>query len=530
MLFGACLLMLGTTCANFRQVFTAPGKVFFVDADCYSRMTRVRAVCEHPGLVLDHHDFENAPSGTRPHTTVPLDYSIALLRALLRPLYADQALDLAGAWISPLLGVLTLLGLGYAWMEDGSIGRYFGLLLIAASPILAHGFELGRPDHQSLILTCIAFALAAEWRLWRQSTLVWGMISGISWAVGLWTSLYEPLILLILVAVAAAIWNRATVRRRERLPGVLLCGVILLLALWIEGWRVGAAPGFGQASGAGYFVAWTHQIGELGSVPPWTWTLYAWSGLGLLAAPVLLFLNRGGNRPVARANILLLLAVFALTCWQLRWGYLLPLVYALSLPWQFDAISPPRHRAIWVALLFGLWPTAQEWHARLSPTPAMSANLAEQRTDAALLQDAAAFIADASAQRPALGEPPADTILAPWWHSPALAYWSRQPAVAGSSHEALPGTVDAARFFLATDARQAAEILRHRRVRWVVAYEPARVQTTSASLLNLDPLPTRFLELALYERPEIVPRFLHLVFVNQYFKIYEVQVGSLPHE
>ena len=523
-------LTIAAVSANFRQIFVEPGRVFFVDADCYSRMTRVRAVCAEPGLVPKQHAFENAPFGTRPHTTVPFDYATAGLRAVLRPFWGERALDLAGAWISPLLGCLTVAGV-WCWGERGRLpGRWLVLALLGASPILAHGFSLGRPDHQSLILACMALALAAEWQLWSGQSCGWGIASGVAWAVGLWTSLYEPLLLLALVLVAALVWNRAVFRQKARLPGLIVGGVILLLALGVEGWRIGGVPGFGEGEGAEYFSAWTRQIGELTSLPPWSPVLYGWTGLGLLAAPGLLWLNRGASRATARANLFLLAAVFSLTCWQVRWGYFLPLVYALSLPWQFGAL-PPRWRAVaGVALVLGLWPMIHEWSGRLFPTPEAQANLAEQRADATQLRAAADFIAQTAAQNPPADDPPATTILAPWWLSPPLAYWSGQPAVAGSSHEALAGTVEVARFLLATDARQAAEILRRRRVRWVVAYEPSRVQGTSADLLGVHPPPSRFMDLALYQRPEVAPRFLHLVCVNPYFKIYEVRVGSLPHE
>ncbi len=526
----ASLLALGAMCANFQQVFSTPGKVYFVDADCYARMTRVRSVCGQPGLVLKHHDFENSPFGTRPHTTVPLDDATAWLRLALRPFYGERALDLAGAWISPLFGFLTIVAIWH-WSEQGRLpGRQLALLVLAASPILAHGFELGRPDHQSLVLLCMALALAAEWQLWRHPTRGWGIVSGVAWAVGLWTSLYEPVILLVLIIIAGAIWHRAAFRECARLPGVVIGGGILLFALLVEGWRIDSAPGFGEGVGAEFFAAWTRQIGELASVPPWSATLYGWSGLALLVAPGLLVLRRGEDRGVARANLLLLVAVFLLTCWQVRWGYFLPLVYALSLPWQFSALPTRWRLPFGLIIVVGLTPMAREWSARLHPSSERLENLAEQRTDAALLRDAAVFIGQAAAQRPSTDDPPAAGVLAPWWLSPPLAYWSGQPALAGSSHEALPGTVDTARFFMATDARLAAGILRRRRVRWVVAYDPARVQGTSASLLGLDPPPARFMDLALYQRPEVAPRYLHLVFVNQYFKIYEVQVNSLPHE
>ena len=522
-------LALAAACANYRQVFSENGGVYFVDADCYSRMTRVRMVCAHPGEVIREHRFENYPFGTDPHTTVPFDYAIYALRLVLQPWYGVRALDLAGAWISPLLGLATIFAV-WLWAERAQMpGRSFGLLILAASPIVAHGFDLGRPDHQSLIFLCMAVSLAAEWQLWLGPSRGWGIVSGAAWALGLWTSLYEPTVLLALVLAAALIWNRPALLQRARLPGLVIGGGILLVALGIEGWRISAPPGFGENGAAEYFAAWSRQIGELASLPPWSPTLYAWTGLGLLVAPVLLLLDRGPEKPLARANLLLLLAVFAMTCWQVRWGYFLPLVYALSLPWQIVAI-PARWRPVAVALLvLGLWPMASEWWTRLHPAPALIESLAEQRTDAVLLRETAAFIRQNAAQTPAPADnSPAAGILAPWWLSPALVYWSGEPALAGSSHESLPGIVDVARFYTTADAQIAAAVLRRRRVRWVVAYEPDRVLRTAAPLLGLTKISTRAMGLLLYQHPEAAPSFLRLALVNPYFKIYEVQVGSLP--
>jgi hypothetical protein len=69
-------------------------------------------------------------------------------------------------------------------------------------------------------------------------------------------------------------------------------------------------------------------------------------------------------------------------------------------------------------------------------------------------------------------------FLAPWWHSPKLAYWSGQPGVAGTSHQSLAGTVDSARVFLAEKPGEAAAILRERGVRWVVI-DDAQIEGTN---------------------------------------------------
>ena len=156
-------LILVTRCANYGDVFFG-GQINFIDADCYARMTRARICFERPGTIVRRHDFENFPIGTSPHTTAPFDYLIAAIAAGLTPV-SKNALDLAGAVVSPLLSVA--LGIFLCWWTRKMRVRFRWALLIlyAASPILAHGFALGRPDHQSLLITLITVALCAEWSL-----------------------------------------------------------------------------------------------------------------------------------------------------------------------------------------------------------------------------------------------------------------------------------------------------------------------------------------------------------------------------
>ena len=155
------ILILATRCANYQDVFVA-GNIYFTDADCYARMTRVRMCSEHPGLIVRHHDFENFPAGTTPHTTAPLDYLILALSMLLKP-FTAHSLDLAGALISP---SLALLGGWFLWWWSVKFRyRWITLIVYAISPILVHGTELGRPDHQSLLILLVTVAICAEWSL-----------------------------------------------------------------------------------------------------------------------------------------------------------------------------------------------------------------------------------------------------------------------------------------------------------------------------------------------------------------------------
>jgi hypothetical protein len=67
-------------------------------------------------------------------------------------------------------------------------------------------------------------------------------------------------------------------------------------------------------------------------------------------------------------------------------------------------------------------------------------------------------------------------ILAPWWLSPGLLYFSGQPIVAGSSHCGISGIVDTAKFYTATSWEDAERILKERQVRWIVVWDDPRYE------------------------------------------------------
>jgi len=501
-----CLLTLVTRCHNLRDVFIR-GHLYFLDADCYSRMTRVRMIAEHQGRVVKHHDFENWPQGVDTHTTAPLDYMILGLAWIVdcglriadwkgESVLRGQTLDLAGALISPLIGLAgTLFLVLWFWALRF---RFWGmaLLLYAVSPILVHGTLLGRPDHQSLLMLTLMVAIGAELALAgrggeeipRGSKRFWGLISGAAWALSLWVSLYEPLILLGATLALWLVFDRRGLCARERAPGLAAFVVILAAALLIDGWRI-EPP---NAVIREYFPNWERAIGELSHLDPRSPLLYQWLGWMVVAAPVLMILMRKTDRR-ALPSLALLAVLIGLTIWQIRWGYFLGVFYVMALPFQMPAWRRPwLARLVFVA---ALWPVARSWDADLFPDESVRERVAIQRAENVHLRDVVL---------PMAGEGP---FLAPWWLSPAIAYWSGDPGVGGSSHEGLPGIVDTARFFLAATPKQAVAILRARGVRWVLADDADRMIGNSALVLGVQP-PERPLARILAENAGDAPSFL----------------------
>jgi len=479
-----------TRCFNYSDVF-AGDQINFLDADCYARMTRARICFEHPGTIVRRHDFENFPIGTSPHTTAPFDYLIVGTAAALQPL-SNHGLDLAGAIVSPLLAIA--LGIFFCWWTRRMQLQFrWGLLLLyALSPILAHGFALGRPDHQSLALALVAVALCGEWALAREPSPNWSLLAGVSWALAMWVSVYEPLILFALMIVLRA----RTIFAPYRRIGWIAFVAIIAIALAVER-RIPWSPNSEIMLG---LKNWSGTIGELVHVPWASAVWFQWCGWLLLLTPLVFWRIRENPRWFVTV---LLVATFLLTIWQARWAYFFTLLFAFVVPEILNAL---RNRIVAsISFAIALFPIAQAWDRTLSDEE--RGRRSENKTELIELRSIAQTIDG--------------PFLAPWWFSPALTYWSRQPAVAGSSHESISGIIDSAKFFAAEDDATARAICAHRDVKWVVSYDSERLAQNTAAILG-NTIASRALVYVLDRNPSRAPSFLHLVEQTGRFKTYRV--------
>jgi hypothetical protein len=500
------VLILAARCANYQDVFVA-GNVYFTDADCYARMTRARMCEKTPGLIIRHHDFENFPGGTTPHTTAPLDYLILALSILLKP-FTTHAFDVGGALISPLLA---LLGGWFLWWWSRRMKFRYGwvmLILYAISPILVHGTELGRPDHQSLLMLPMTIAICAEWRLRHGPTAGWSALSGIAWGLAVWISAYESLVLFFIVIVVSALEDRKAIFAKYRRIGWSCFVLIVASALLIEQ-RIPAISIFRSNE---IFKNWARTIGELAHVSPANPVWFRWAGYMIAVAPILLWLfirKRKDGVPGGRALpfYVLLIATYFLTIWQARWAYFFVLIFAIALSTLLEPIK--SRAAVSIAFILSIFPVLRDWDARLWPNEGEFARRIEQRNESIQLRELAIN----------LRSPETRPFLAPWWLSPAIAYWSGQPGVAGSSHESLEGIEQSARFFLSQDWQTARRILENRGVAWVIAYDFERVARNSSAILGLG-VPQYPLCSVLDRTPAQMPRFLVFSVQNGAGKLY----------
>ena len=456
-------------------------------------MTRARICFEHPGTIVRRHDFENFPKGISPHTTAPFDYLIVALATPLMPM-SKNALDLAGAIVSPLLSMA--LGIFLCWWTRKMAlqFRWGFLILYGISPMLAHGFALGRPDHQSLLITLIAVALCAEWTFTRQATRRWGIVIGASWALSLWVSLYEPIILLAIVVACSA----RTMVQRERRTGWIVFAAVLAIAFVVER-RI---PMWPSREFGGALRNWSATVGELAHVALASTIWLNWCGWLLLLVPILVWPKR--NRETPLFLIALLMSTFALTIWQARWSYFFVMIFAILIPQILSVLRKPLVAA--TVFTVALFPIAQAWDHAFADEEL--ARRAENKIEQLELRAISSQIDGA--------------FIAPWWFSPALGYWSRQAAVAGSSHESIEGIVETAKFFETSIAEEAMQVINRHNVIWIVSYDADPVAQNSAQILG-NPVPKNAWCYLLDRRASEVPPFLRLIAQTGHFKLFRTE-------
>jgi hypothetical protein len=329
-----------------------------------------------------------------------------------------------------------------------------------------------------------------------------------AWSFALWVSLYEPVILLGLVACYAALQDRQFFRAEHRRIGWILFVVILAFAFLIER----RLPQLRTFYSSQTFGNWSRTVAELVSVSPIHPIWFQWAGWLLIATPVLIwFAIRRKNPPPIFVSVLLV-ASYLLTIWQARWAYFFMSIFALALP---SLLEQFRSRIlVWSIFIVSLFPLLRAWDTRLWPNEAEYVRRIEQRNESVQLHDLALNL-QSSERRP---------FLAQWWLSPEIVYWSGQPGVAGSSHEGLPGIEESARFFVSQDWRTARKILVDHEVAWVIVYDSERAAQNSSAILGR--AVPRFAPCFVLDRtPAQAPRFLVFSAQNGIGKLYRTVMG-----
>jgi hypothetical protein len=360
--------------------------------------------------------------------------------------------------------------------------------------------------------------------LQRSASAGWSVLSGLAWGFAIWVTCYEPLLLLGLSVITG--FGSAALRKSDRIENDktpdhlttvhssfvkirrtkwIVFGAVLFCALLIER----RLPSISIFVRDPIFRNWADTIEELRTVSIFSPIWFAWLGGLILIVPFFYLFSKQARSDIPLTIWILLAATFLLTMWQVRWAYFLAAVFVIFLP---VALQSLRWRALaWVGFACSLWPVLRDWDERLWPNELLAARQFEQRHEMVELRELSLGLISIE-PRP---------VLAPWWLSPAIVYWSGQPAVAGSSHESLSGIADTALFFLFANPTIGREILERRKVAWVVSYDAERVEINASAILG-KPVPNQSLAWVLDQRPTYAPAYLKLFTQNGTGKIFEV--------
>ena len=207
------------------------------DSDSYMRLVRGRNLIEGG----DWHDHTiaraNAPHGHTLHWSRPLDALLLAGAASLAPILGwPNGLHQAGVWLSPLLHVLTLLALLWAFrpLLVGSGLLWLGLLF-PLQLYLDYQFAPGRPDHHALILLLFVCALGAQIRTLTSNGLFWAAVLALPLGLIAWVSIEGLLAAALSMSLLLARWflhHRPSAR--QGLTVALGMLVISILAVLVE--------------------------------------------------------------------------------------------------------------------------------------------------------------------------------------------------------------------------------------------------------------------------------------------------------
>ncbi len=425
---------------------------FAIEADCYSQLARDQRILNGQGLIQNHFTVENWPEGLLPSTTAPFDYVILLLYAPLT-LFTQHPLDWAGALVSPALWVvLILFWLLFRSREFSLVGRALLVIGATALPALILATEFGRPRHLSLTLVLMAMALTAEYERWQielHPKRAWNLFAGIVWGLACWTSLFEPL----LVITVLVIFNLVA-RRREDSGFLISLGVVMLIALAVERVHIFIPPHAFYP----FLASWLANIAEVQPVGYYTFVRQMTYLSFVLLVPFVSWrlLRREGDRRTDFLFVLLTLLLAVLMFVQSRWVYYANLA-ELFLIVRYCQVMPLRWPKLVVLAVF-LFGLGYDNMLKLATRAVLPPN----QPSLQLLQIAHAMDSPGG-------------IMAPWWLSPGLLYFSGNPIVAGSSHCGISGIVSSAAFYASGSWVAAENILKERKVRWVVVWDDQTV-------------------------------------------------------
>ncbi|MEM6821181.1 MAG: hypothetical protein AAF558_04410 [Verrucomicrobiota bacterium] len=431
------------------------GHPYMLEGASYIRLIRARTVIEDNVLFQRFHGFENFPEGITTHLTALPDWCIAGFAKLLSLWIESNSIEWAGWLIPPLLGALSVICLFYlVSMLSIGFGKHLFLTTYSLSPALVWSSALGHPSKWMLVVPLIAFAFVSEALRWRQPNASWKLhlLSGCSWGLLLWLSLWQSMLLLI----ALLMFNLAFRNREHWIMPLVAVGLGSFF------WMLERFPTHGGMLVSSPEAArWMESLTSV-QPPSWLWWISVGFGFPLMITYFLMHRPKD-IRVDTGVWIGLTASCLLLANWQLRWLPHFILLSSLLCALAWPSLSSHWRRAVLVGQILPII-VLNLLHLPLpfSPIPAQEIRQLASKID-----------------RPG-------GIVASWELCPHLSFFSRQPTVAGISPQALPGILDSAKIFNADTLESIQPLLKGRSVQWIVIGDTGRLKNRVNSLLGTE--------------------------------------------
>lgn len=224
-----------------RPMLAGPFGHVLADPDSYQRWGLVRRALDGEGVRIRWINADNAPFGRMNEWTSPATIlGVAATRTveILTGLPRENALELAGQWLGPVIGIVHLLTLAWLGWRAGGL-PLAAAWLVAWTPALQvlRVTQFGNTDHHALHQWAMLVMLAGlvAWR--EKPTVAGGVFIGAAGALGLWSGASEVLPAWLCVA-ALAVWESRSPNhprdfwRAWWLSGATLTFAALLFEFW----------------------------------------------------------------------------------------------------------------------------------------------------------------------------------------------------------------------------------------------------------------------------------------------------------
>ena len=468
----------------------ASGGVLF-DVEGFARMCRVSRLFGTGLWVLKRNDHEGWPLGVDGAGSTLSDHLLWVVAWAIRctgmaiervderlgVVLRAGALDYGGGLFSLLVG-LSVAGAMLWWVRRQEFGRFgfVGWLIFISLPPLVFATRFAALDESVFGLLFLCWALIFADTGWCSSgwrAVVGGAMAGAS----LWVAprFAGPVILLIMTLRGLRSGSRKGVVDSL---GWWAVGVVLVLgcACWLDG-AAWCQPLVSSGAGRWHDTLGLWRRVEEGGAP-WLW----FGGMVLIPCLALVFgmsgfPERALNLFRSVAALAAIVASWAMPVWAPVAVVLVLMCAPAAVRGSKKIVGDVRYRmllqgrgvrrlcAVGAAMLF-FWPIARWWDGWLYPSDHRATEALEYREEMAQLRRVAHGLRGGEVQ----------PFLAPWYLSPAVCYWSMQPAVSSFTLMNPEGLEFAVKFYSSPDPSGLRDALFARGVRWIICDAPDRFE------------------------------------------------------